>query len=114
MSSSFSNFKSIIKLLKSVDLQHLKDLTEDVDISALMDQLSKMDPKQVKGLLKMMSGENKKKKLPDINADFYELSDKLSDEHRVIQLQLRSMMEEDIQEDLKKMKFLIIQELFLF
>ncbi|HUH73969.1 MAG TPA: acyl-CoA dehydrogenase family protein [Chitinophagales bacterium] len=97
MSSSFSNFKSIIKLLKSVDLQHLKDLTEDVDISALMDQLSKMDPQQVKGLLKMMSGENKKKKLPDINADFYELSDKLSDEHRVIQLQLRSMMEEEIQ-----------------
>lgn len=96
MSSSFSNLKNIIKLLKSVDLQHLKDLTEDVDISALVDQFSKMDPKQIKGLLKMMSGENKKKKLPDINADFYELSDKLSDEHRIIQLQLRSMMEEEI------------------
>lgn len=96
MSSSFSNLKSIIKLLKSVDLQHLKDLTEDVDISALVDQFSKMDSKQIKGLLKMMAGENKKKKLPDINADFYELSDKLSDEHRIIQLQLRSMMEEEI------------------
>ncbi len=97
MASSFSNLKSVIKLFKSIDLQHLKELTEDVDISALLDQLSKMDPKQVKGLLKMMSGENKKKKLPYINADFYELSDKLSDEHRVIQLQLRKMMEEEVQ-----------------
>lgn len=96
MSSSFTNVKTLIKLLKSVDLQHLKDLTEDVDISAILEQFSKMDPKQVKGLLKMMSGENKKKKLPEINADFYELSDKLTDEQRVIQLQLRSMMEEEI------------------
>lgn len=96
MSNSFTNVKSLIKLLKSVDLQHLKDLTEDVDISAILEQFSKMDPKQVKGLLKMMSGENKKKKLPEINADFYELSDKLTDEQRVIQLQLRSMMEEEI------------------
>ncbi len=96
MSNNFSNFKSVLRLLKSIDLEHLKNIASEVDISEVLGQLSKMDEAQIKGLIRMMSGESKKKKLPDINADFYELSDKLSDEHRVIQLQLRNMMEEEI------------------
>lgn len=96
MSNNFSNFKSVIRLLKSIDLDHLKNLASEVDISELLGNISKMDEGQIKGLIKMMSGENKKKKLPDINADFYELSDKLTDEQRVIQLQLRNLMEEEI------------------
>lgn len=96
MSNSFSNFKSIIRLLKSIDLDHLKNLTSEVDISNLLESFSKMDEGQVKNLIKMMSGEKKKKVLPEINADFYELSDKLTNEQRVIQLQLRNVMEEEI------------------
>lgn len=96
MSNSFSNFKSIIRLLKSIDLEHLKNLTSEVDISNVLESLSKMDEGQIKTLIKMMSGEKKKKVLPEINADFYELSDKLTNEQRVIQLELRNVMEEEI------------------
>lgn len=96
MSNSFSNFKSIIRLLKSIDLDHLKNLTSEVDISNVLESLAKMDEGQIKTLIKMMSAEKKKKVLPEINADFYELSDKLTNEQRVIQLQLRNVMEEEI------------------
>lgn len=96
MSNSFSNFKSIIRLLKSIDLEHLKNLTSEVDISNVLESLSKMDEGQIKTLIKMMSGEKKKKVLPEINADFFELSDKLNNEQRVIQLELRNVMEEEI------------------
>ena len=96
MSSAFSNFKSVIRLLRSIDLDHLKNLSSQIDISEVLEQVSRMDENQLKGLIRMMGSPDKKRELPPINGDFYELSTRLTEDQRAIQLKVRAFMEQDV------------------
>lgn len=98
MSGTFSKIKNAYKLFKSIDFDKLSKLSEKVDLQQVMDGFSRLDDNQLKGLMKMMnSGGGKKKELPVINGDFYELHLRLSDEDRAIQLKVREFMEREIQ-----------------
>lgn len=98
MSGTFSKIKNAYKLFKSIDFDKLSKLSEKVDLQQVMDGFSRLDDNQLKGLMKMMnSGGSKKKELPVINGDFYELHLRLSDEDRAIQLKVREFMEREIQ-----------------
>lgn len=100
----FTYIMSIIKylrqsvdLLKSIDLNQLIALNKKVDLGKAMGQLSKLDETQLQGLLKMLnSAGGKKKELPEVNPDFYELSDKLTPEQRALQLKVRNFMEIEV------------------
>ncbi len=96
MAGLFSKAKSIYQLFKTVDLKQLDALSKKVDLQQVMHQFSKLDEKQLAGLMKMIGGNGKKKELPPINGDFYELSDSLSPEDRELQLKVRSFMETEI------------------
>lgn len=96
MSKTFSKIKSGLHLLKNLDFDQLAKISEKVDLAKVMDSFSKLDDDQLKGLMKMMSGAGKKKVLPEINGDFYELRDKLSDEDRELQLKIREFMEKEV------------------
>lgn len=96
MSGIFSKAKNIYHLLKSIDFQQLEALSKKVDLKEVMTQFSKLDDKQLSGLMKMMGGVNKKKELPPINGDFYDLSASLSPEERELQLKVRNFMETEV------------------
>lgn len=95
----FSKIKSAIHLLKTLDLQALGRLSEKVDLSKVMDTVSKMDDAKLAGLMKMLeSGAgHKHKELPAIDGDFYDLSHALTEEDRALQLKVRAFMEQEIQ-----------------
>lgn len=94
--SLFSNIKNAYRLFKQVDMQQLNKLSEKIDLAEVMKNVSKLDDKQLAGLTKMLSGGHKKKELPPIDGDFYNISHTLTADERTLQLSVRSFMEKEI------------------
>ena len=93
----FKKIKQTLQLLKHIDIEKIAELNEKVDLSQIVQTFSKLDEKQLNGIMKMLNGENKKRELPPINSDFYDMGTKLSDEDRTLQLKIRSYLEKEIQ-----------------
>src|SRR5690606_9333289 len=97
MAGALSKIKNAYKLFKSIDFDQLTRLSQKIDLPAAMESFAKLDEKQLKGLMKMLNaGGGKQKELPEINGDFYELSQRLNDEDRATQLRVREFMEQEI------------------
>lgn len=97
MAGTFSKLKGAFNLIKQIDLGQLAKLSSKVDLRKVMEGFSKMDEGQLKALMKMMDGGGRKKKeLPEINGDFYELSLRLNEEERALQLKVRTFMETEV------------------
>lgn len=96
MPNTFTKIKQVIGLLKHIDFDQLTKISQKVDLAKIMDGFSKLDDNQLKGLMKMMEGKGKKRELPPINADFYELSERLNTEDRALQLKVRKFMEKEV------------------
>jgi len=96
MSRAFSNLKNIIRLLKSVDLEQLSAISKKVDLPLLMNSFSKLDDKQLQGLSKMLNPDKKKKELPPIDGDFYDVFHTLTPDQRALQLKVRAFMEKEV------------------
>ncbi|MGJ1237121.1 MULTISPECIES: acyl-CoA dehydrogenase family protein [Sphingobacterium] len=92
----FDKVKNIMDLAKSIDFGKLEEISKKVDLGAVMDAVSKMDDKQLHGLMKMLSAGKEKKELPPINGDFYAMDSKLNDSDRALQLKVREFMENEV------------------
>lgn len=92
----FSKIRKAYTLLKQIDFEQLDKLSRKVDLSKVMESFSKLDDKQLAGLMKMMEGGNPKRELPPINGDFYDVSARLSEEDRALQMRVRAFMEKEI------------------
>jgi len=88
--------KNILKLIKSVDFDQLDKISKKVDLSEVLGAVSKMDDNQLKMAMKMLTAGKKKKDPPPINADFYDISAKLSPEDRALQMKVRTFLETEI------------------
>lgn len=84
MSGTLSKLKNAYHLLKSIDFAMLAKLSEKVDLPKVMASVAKMDDTQLNGLMKMLSSGGKKKELPPIEGDFYDLGSKLNTEDRAL------------------------------
>lgn len=92
----FTKIKKAYQLFKNIDFEQLDRLSRKVDLPKVMDSFSKLDEKQLNGLMKMLDGGKPKKELPPINGDFYELHLRLTEEDRALQLKVRDFMEREI------------------
>ncbi|MGN5955038.1 acyl-CoA dehydrogenase family protein [Sphingobacterium lactis] len=92
----FDKLKNAIKLFKSVDLEQLEKISQKVDLAEVLSSVSKMDENQLKMAMKMLTGSKKKREAPPINADFYEVSSKLSAEDQALQMKVRHFLETEI------------------
>lgn len=73
----------------------LAGLSKKIDLPKVMERVATLDDKQLNGLMKMLEG-NRKKELPPVEGDFYDLGHTLSDEDRALQLKVRAFMETEI------------------
>ncbi len=96
MSNTFSKIRNAIELFRSIDFDQLSSISEKVDLPKLMQNFSKLDDKQLSGLMKMLDPEKKRKELPPIDGDFYDIYHTLSPEQREIQLKVRDFMEKEV------------------
>lgn len=93
----FKKIKQTIQLFKKLDIEKIAALNEKVDLQQVVDTFSRLDENQMKGIMKMLSSEKKKKELPPIDSDFYDMGEKLPPEDRKLQLQVRAFLEKEIQ-----------------
>ncbi|PZF73311.1 acyl-CoA dehydrogenase [Taibaiella soli] len=96
MMSLFKKIKQAYHLYKEIDMDALGKLSEKVDLPEVMKAFGKMDEKQLHGLMKMIGHDGKHKELPPINADFYQVSELLTDDERTLQLKVRAFMEKEV------------------
>ncbi|WP_068598941.1 acyl-CoA dehydrogenase family protein [Vaginella massiliensis] len=96
MARLFSKLRGIIQLAQQVDFEQLNEISSQVDLPQLIHNFSKLDKKQMNSLVKMMNSSDKKRELPQIDGDFYDVFHTLTPEHRAIQLQVREVMETKI------------------
>ncbi|MBE7174905.1 MAG: acyl-CoA dehydrogenase family protein [Mucilaginibacter polytrichastri] len=95
--SIFSKAQQAIELLKAVDFEKLEALSRKVDLKELVEGVSALDDQQLGQMIKMMKKPAKKKKeLPPVNGDFYEMHELLSEDDRQLQLKVRGFMEKEI------------------
>jgi glutaryl-CoA dehydrogenase len=92
----FANIKNAIRLFKQIDMEALGKLSQKIDLAEVMKNVSKLDDRQLKGLTKMLSGGGKKKELPPVDGDFYDIGHTLKPEERTLQLKVRTFMEKEI------------------
>ena len=96
MSGAFFNMEGISALLQQLDVSKLVELSKKVDLVQVVKNLNSMDENQLNGMLKMLNQKPKKKELPEIDGDFYDVFHTLSPEHRALQLKVRKFMESEI------------------
>ena len=88
--------KKTIDLIQSIDIVALQKLNEKVDLKQLMASVSSLNDDQLKSIVHLMKSANKKHEVPPIDADFYDISDRLTVEEREIQLKVRAFMEKEV------------------
>lgn len=88
--------KKTIDLIQSIDINALQKLNEKVDLKQLMASVSSLNDDQLKSIVHLMKSANKKHEVPPIDADFYDISDRLTTEEREIQLKVRAFMEKEV------------------
>lgn len=92
-----NKIRSVIKLMKSIDLAQIEKISQKIDIPQVLAAVAKMDDKQLKMAMKMLTGgSGKKKELPPINADFYGMEDKLTADNKMLLVKVRSFLETEI------------------
>lgn len=97
MANLLKSFSTIKSLLQNIDLQKVQQLSKKVDLNEMMGVISSMSEEDLGKMMKMMKGGGgKKRKLPEINGDFYELGSTLNPEEREIQLKVREFMNREI------------------
>lgn len=96
MSNTFSKIRNAIELFRSIDFDQLTAISQKVDLPKLMQSFSKLDNKQLQGLSKMLDPNKKKKELPPIDGDFYDIYHTLTPEQREVQLKVRAFMEKEV------------------
>ncbi|QES90224.1 acyl-CoA dehydrogenase family protein [Rhizosphaericola mali] len=96
MPNFLKKISNIIQLSRSIDFAKLDAISQKVDLPKMMEQFANMDEAQLNGLSKMLNGSHKKKELPTINSDFYELHLRLTPEQKEIQQRVRNFMENEV------------------
>ncbi|WP_231465010.1 acyl-CoA dehydrogenase family protein [Pedobacter sp. Leaf132] len=97
MANIFSSIKNAYNLFKHVDFAKLDALSKKVNLPQMVETISSLDDKQIAGMMKMMGGSGKKKELPPIDGDFYQLGDEtLKEEDRELQLKVRAFLEKEV------------------
>lgn len=94
--SLFSNLKNAWHLFKQVDMEQFSRLSKKIDLAEVMNQVGKLDDKQLAGLMKLIGGKHSNRELPPIDGDFYNISHTLNPEERALQLRVRMFMEEEV------------------
>ena len=88
--------KKTIDLIQAIDIDALQKLNEKVDLKQLMESVSSLNDAQLKGVVQLLQSANKKHEIPPIDADFYDVSDGLTEDERSIQLKVRAFMEKEV------------------
>lgn len=90
--SLFRKLKSMASILQQLDMDKIAGLAEKVDLNKMVGLVSSMKKEDLQKMMKYMEGGSKKHVFPEVDGDFYDLSELLTPEEREIQLKVRAFM----------------------
>lgn len=90
--SLFRKLKSMASILQQLDMDKIAGLSEKVDLNKMVGLVSSLKKEDLQKMMKYMEGGSKKHVFPDVDGDFYDLSELLTPEEREIQLKVRAFM----------------------
>lgn len=85
--------RSILDLIKNLDLEKLRTVAEHIDLGNMIESLSHMDKAQLLNLKRTLESGAEEYNPPEIKSDFYQLYDRLSNEECELQERVRQFME---------------------
>ncbi len=88
--------QGLLDMLKGIDLSKLKNISKHINLSELISSLANMNETDLYNLKRALNAGNREVRIPEINGDFYALSQTLSEEERKIQLKVREFMKKEI------------------
>jgi glutaryl-CoA dehydrogenase len=94
--SLFKKIKSSIGLLQQLDMDKIAKLSAKVDLNKMVGLVSSMKEEDLQKLMKFMEGGKRKHEFPEVDGDFYDLSQILTPEERAIQLSVREFMQKEV------------------
>lgn len=94
--SFFKKIKSSLGLLQQLDMDKIAKLSAKVDLNKMISLVSSMKEDDLQKLMKFMEGGKRKHEFPEIDGDFYDLSQILTPEERAIQLSVREYMQKEV------------------
>jgi len=85
--------------LSQSDLAKLAALGEKIDLGQLIGAVSQLDDASLKGMFKMLSkgGPSRKKSLPEVDGDFFDLNSTLTPAQQKIKAEVREFMEREVE-----------------
>ncbi|CAN5478782.1 acyl-CoA dehydrogenase family protein [soil metagenome] len=97
MSKDPSTISSLFKLARDIDFRQIAQLAEKVDLGELIAVVSSLDDSSLAQMKKMAKRGKGERELPEINADFYDIAELLTEEQRDLQKRTRAFMEEKVE-----------------
>ncbi len=97
MNHNDEDHDGFFSFLKGFELSKLKAISEHIDLKEMLSSLSHMNKTQLYELSKALKAGNKHYTPPEIEGDFYQLSDLLTPEEREVQLRVRKFMNDEVQ-----------------
>jgi glutaryl-CoA dehydrogenase len=96
MAKLLKSFSAIKSLLKNIDVSKLQEISKKVDLNEMIGVVSGMSEDDLRKMMKMMKSGGKKKEIPEVNGDFYELGKTLTIQEQEILLRVRDFMNREI------------------
>ncbi len=94
--SILKKFRATVGLLRQLDFDKIAKLSEKVDLNKMVGLVSSMKEDDLQKLMKFMGGGSKKHVFPEVDGDFYDLSQWLTPEENEVVLRVREFMQTEI------------------
>ncbi len=94
---NMSQIAAMGKLMEKIDMGKVAELADKVDLGKMVELLGSMKPEDMEKMMKMANGTAKPKVAPEVNSDFYDLMDLMSEEDQAKLMEIRSFMEAEVQ-----------------
>jgi glutaryl-CoA dehydrogenase len=96
MTDSPSTWAQLRRVTKQLDLGKVLALARQIDLGRVLETLSTMEPEDLAKLSRMLGKRSRKKTLPRVDGDFYDVETVLDAEERSILLRVRKFMNEKV------------------
>lgn len=96
MAKTESTWSQLRKVTKSLDLGKVLGLAQQIDLGRVLETLATLEPDDLVKLSRMLGKPSRKKALPKVDGDFYDIETVLDDADRTILLAVRKFMIEEV------------------
>lgn len=94
--SETSSWSQLRKVARQLDLGKVMALARQIDLGRMLETLGSMEPEELVKLSRMLGKRSRKKELPRVDGDFYDVETVLDEADRAVLLRVRKFMNDEV------------------